>query len=658
MSKEDDERYILNPETNRYVLKSGAIGKSIMAKKNVKINVQKKIHYLPKPLVPKKSILILDKLGCWQVFQLSHFVDGINKIKYELLDALPDKELIINRIYITILAGIMVLYKKEKSVTVESAGKVNWTTLKDNLNSSDFTIQITSWFQMLVQVLTGIEKASNPYWNQSYKEMSQRLWLPTLIDSQDSQPTYSDSCLDYVDANSWFTIKKNEMLLDSRNNLSLMSSTSCMSTLVKSMADEKEKSNVNQLTRKIRIYPNKSIIKQFKTWIAGTICIYNKIIYFQSTCKDEDKNMSQFELREKFVNEMIVTRTDVSDLNEHRKGNQKLNGSIINSTPNPDLNAWVKKVPKVVRAGAVKDYCIGRKAAFENLKRGNIASFKMNYRCYKNDPAFHIEKQVQSVLNGKYIRLFPTLLKKAGISNPCILVNKGDRPFIEKYIGKKPEQECKIKYEYGQWYLIVPYTSEVETISIERGACAIDPGVRTPLTLYDSERFVSFEYKKEIYNRLVKKLQLLQSLRDTKKIRNRSYKKARYRTRKRWINLVNDMHYKCASYLVSNYKVIGLPPFKTSEMVTRSTLNKKTKLEMLNWGHFKFKTRLESKARQLSRVLKIDESYTTQSCTNCGTLKYMGSNKIYDCETCKYKIGRDDGSARSIFMCMMHLRYV
>jgi putative transposase len=118
------------------------------------------------------------------------------------------------------------------------------------------------------------------------------------------------------------------------------------------------------------------------------------------------------------------------------------------------------------------------------------------------------------------------------------------------------------------------------------------------------------------------------------------------------------MHYKCASYLVSNYKVIGLPPFKTSEMVTSSKLNKKTKLEMLNWGHFKFKTRLESKARQLSRVLKIDESYTTQTCTNCGTLKYMGSNKIYECLNCKHKIGRDDGSARSIFMCMMHMRCV
>jgi hypothetical protein len=675
MSKEQDERYILNPETNRFVLKTGTIGKSIMNKKNEKIEIIKKIvPRLLKPTVPRKSILVLDKLGCWQVFQLSHFVGGINKIKYELLGAQQDKEHIINRIYITILVGVTILLKKEKSVIVESVQKVKWTTLIDNLNSSDFTIQIMNWYPMLVQVLTGIEKDLKPYWNQSYKEMSQKLWLPTLIDSPDSLPIYSNSCSDYVDANSWFTIKKTETTLDLKNNSSLMSSISSMSTLVKLMEDEKEKLNVVQRTRKVRIYPNKSIVKQFKTWIAGTVCIYNKVVYFQSTCSEQDKNMSQFDLREKFVNEKIVTRANKYVLNQGvyqghminggniivdgRIGNKILNGPIINTIPNPELNSWVKKVPKAVRAGAIKDYCTGRKAAFENFKCGNIASFKMRYRNYKNDPAFHIENQVQSILNGKYIKLFPSVLKKANVSNPHILVNKGDRQFVEQYIGKKPEQECKIKYEYGQWYLIVPYKSKVSEFLYERGAGAIDPGVRKPLSLYDAERLISFDYKKDIYNKLITKLHLLQSLRDKKMVKNRSYKKARYRIRKRWVNLVNDMHYKCASYLVSNYKVIGLPPFKTSQMVTSSKLNKKTKLEMLNWGHFKFKTRLESKARQLSHILKIDESYTTQTCTNCGTLKYMGSNKIYECLNCKHKIGRDDGSARSIFMCMMHMRCV
>ena len=77
-------------------------------------------------------------------------------------------------------------------------------------------------------------------------------------------------------------------------------------------------------------------------------------------------------------------------------------------------------------------------------------------------------------------------------------------------------------------------------------------------------------------------------------------------------------HNKCANYLVSNYKVIGLPPFETSNMVSNTGyLNKKTKIEMINWGHYKFKQKLLSKARNMSYVLNTDESYTTQGCTNC-----------------------------------------
>jgi hypothetical protein len=54
---------------------------------------------------------------------------------------------------------------------------------------------------------------------------------------------------------------------------------------------------------------------------------------------------------------------------------------------------------------------------------------------------------------------------------------------------------------------------------------AIDPGVGKPLSLYDAERLISFEYKKIS----ITKLHLLQSLRDKKMVKNRSHKKARYR---------------------------------------------------------------------------------------------------------------------------------
>lgn len=650
MSKELNERYILNPDTNRYVLKSGTTGKHILGI-NKKIKIPKKIvPHLPKPIIPKNCILILDRLGCWQIFHLSYFISSIHRIKNELLIIQSDKESVIHRIHTTILIGTLILIKKNKPIIIEYTS-VHWRNLVDNLASLDVATQSIKWYPMIVRILTGTGKESKPYWYQSYTDLSQKLWLPTLVESED---VYLECESLYENTNSWFTIKKTEPII---KDSSILTSIECQSMILDSVDIKKESTCSIQRTRKVRIYPNKSIIKQFKTWIAGTICIYNKIVYFQEHCSKEDKNMSEDKLKRKFVYESIVTRKDVSELNKDRKGSYKLKGIILDKQSNPDIIEWTKKLPKVVREGAAEDYCIGRNAAFTNVNLGNIARFKMKYRNYKNDPAFHISNRVQSISNGKYIKLFPRILKKVNITNPHILVNKGDRSFVEQYIGKKPKQQCKIKYEYGHWYLVIPYMSDVQPISIERGACAIDPGVRTPLTLYDAERFISFHYKKEIYTKLIKKLHILQSLRDKKYITSHSYKKARFRIRRRWTNLVNDMHYKCASYLVSKYSVIGIPSFETSKMVTGS-LYKKTKLELLDWCHFKFKTRLLSKARQLSYVLHPDESYTTQSCTNCGTLNYVGGAKIYDCKKCHHKIGRDEGSSRSIYMCMMLGRLV
>ncbi len=685
MDKSKNPDYILNPKTGRYVLKSGPTGKKISlqdtktktpCKKNNKI-----IPVQPRPkVIPPKSILILNKLGLWQVFQLEHCVDGIKKVRSVLTGVHQDKELIINKICLTYLVSLLILLKKEKFVMIESARNTKWMTLLDSFNSSDFTILTMNLSLMLVQVLTGINQDLYPYWNLSYKELSQKLWLPKLIDWQDSQPIYSDSSLNYVDVKSWFTIKVTEPSLDLKNNWSKMSSTSCMSTLAGLMGEEKEKFQLNQQhTRKIRIYPNKTTSKLLKTWIAGTNCIYNKIVYFQSHCNVQDKNMSEYTLREKFVNEKIVVRANRMVVNqgifmghslhgghviiEGRTGNRVFKGPIISSKKNPDLNHWVSKLPKVVRSGAVKDYCWGRLAALENLKQCNIQKFRMNYRKHSDRiyPSLHLEKNVESLSHGKYIRMFPSVFKKSNVSNSNMLVNKKDRHFIDEYIGKKNFQDCKLKYDMGRWYLLVPYMKDIHKINLEdekRGACGIDPGTRKPMSIYDAEKLISISYKKDIHDRLQRKLQVLQSLKDLKQISPRSYKQARTRLRRKWVCLRDDMHYKCASYLVSNYKYIGLPPFKTGEMVSNENyLHKKVKIEMLNWGHYKFKMRLKSKSRNLSHVLNIDESYTTQGCTNCGTLKHMGGLEIYKCSKCGHKIGRDDGSSRSIFMCMMHMRY-
>lgn len=705
--RENDPGYILNPRTGRYVLRDGAVGKRVLSEgvatdpsvlnqprplcKKKPPDIQFVSPLLPRPTqIPPRSILALDMRGMWHVFPLAHFVAGMRKVESELSELHQANAGTIKRTCLVYSVSILMRTQRDGYATLESVRGTKLTTWTGKCSSSDIGILAMSLSQILGRVLTGVDQVSSPYWNPSFEAMSRKLWLPMLTDLPDSPLIYANASLGCVDANSWFTIKTvcqqtRPVGVDptlTSGSSSRMSSVSCMSTLAESMGDAGDVCASPRLlhhTMKVRVYPKETIANKLRMWIAGTNNIYNKIVYFQLHCNEADRNMREYDLRELFVNEKIIVRANRMVVHggffmgvavnsgcvlvDGRTGNRKLPGPIISSKPNENLAPWVARIPKAVRHGAVKDYCVGRAAAFTNMKQGNILRFRMRYRKTKKNcvyPSLHLEKNVTSAENGKYISMFPSVLKKAGIANPRILVAKGHRAFVDKYVGDKSKmQDCKLKYELGQWHLLVPYTKEVclSENTETRGVCGIDPGVRTPLTLYDGDRIVSFGYDRSVYHRLQCKLSVLQSLRETKRISNRSYRRSRNRVRRRWVHMRDDMHYKCAAYLVDHYAAIGLPTFGTSRMVSRNgILHRKTKREMLDWGHFKFKMRVLSKARNRASVLDIDESYTTQSCTSCGTLKHVGGSKVYSCDGCGLRIDRDHGSARSIFMCTMHQR--
>ena len=52
-------------------------------------------------------------------------------------------------------------------------------------------------------------------------------------------------------------------------------------------------------------------------------------------------------------------------------------------TENSEIKDWEINTPKEVRAYAIDDLLIARKAALSNLRNGNISKFKMNYRSKK-----------------------------------------------------------------------------------------------------------------------------------------------------------------------------------------------------------------------------------------------------------------------------------
>jgi putative transposase len=111
-----------------------------------------------------------------------------------------------------------------------------------------------------------------------------------------------------------------------------------------------------------------------------------------------------------------------------------------------------------------------------------------------------------------------------------------------------------------------------------------------------------------------------------------------------------DLHHKVANFLTTNYKVIFLPSFKTSEMVLKSKrkINRKSVRNMLTWSHYRFAQHLtQMAARRGVLVVRLSEAYTSKTCGKCGHIhKKLGGSKTYKCPKCGTQIPRDINGAR------------
>ena len=104
-------------------------------------------------------------------------------------------------------------------------------------------------------------------------------------------------------------------------------------------------------------------------------------------------------------------------------------------------------------------------------------------------------------------------------------------------------------------------------------------------------------------------------------------------------------------YLTDNYNVILLPTFETSQMLRGRQLSKMTKRLMCMFSFYSFKQKLKYKANQKGvKVIIVDESYTSCTCTRCGTRKRVGGQEEYHCDNCDSVIDRDEQGARNILI--------
>lgn len=360
-----------------------------------------------------------------------------------------------------------------------------------------------------------------------------------------------------------------------------------------SVADSMDLESIKLRSRKIKIYPSSQLKKEWNKWVAACRYCFNQAIAYQKE------------------NGLVAK--------------QKLRNIIMQS----DLPSWVGETPCHIRQNAIFDAHLAFRAS-NNCKFRSCKSARQTIKF--NHSNYSKGKWYSRLTKGKDFQSSEAIPTRSAYATQII------------------------KTKCGDWFAV--FLEEVKpTRNNVDGIIAIDPGVRTFLTGFDGQSFLEIG-KGDIgkITRLCQHLDLLMSKIgfSSSKRQRAKMRKAAARLRKRIRNLVDECHHQAANWLSSNYQIVLLPTFSTSEMTKKKKrkIRSKTARQMLSWSHYRFKQVLKNKA-ELSgcQVIDVTEEFTSKTCTYCGHVhQKLGGNKVFKCPNCGHKIERDFNGALGIML--------
>lgn len=149
------------------------------------------------------------------------------------------------------------------------------------------------------------------------------------------------------------------------------------------------------------------------------------------------------------------------------------------------------------------------------------------------------------------------------------------------------------KDKYGDYYLILPYTSFVKPNLTKKPTLAIDCGIKTFVNGYDTlgntYKHVNLDDK---LLPLLRKEDHLKSLDNT----TRKIETQMINVRKRIHNMINDMHFKVINNILKDHNLIIYGKFNPSQILKSSTITKYAKRKLSALAHYRFKQQLIFKA--------------------------------------------------------------
>lgn len=303
-------------------------------------------------------------------------------------------------------------------------------------------------------------------------------------------------------------------------------------------------------------------------------------------------------------------------------------------------HSWLGDIPCEIKDVAVRDMDKARKAHFAKQTKDKNAQFKFRSR---KDIQQSFEVRARDMIRHRGLFAF-LRLDKLRAAEPL-----------------PSELECAVRFvrdRLGKYFIVVVMEYEVKGSETQAPIVALDPGVRTFQTTYDT-RGLATEWGKGDMKRIYALCRCADKTQSSMAHKSGSKRRGAEHAWWRILNKikfkVGEIHHKLAVWLCENYTSILIPKFESSTMVKkgRRKISSKTSRSMLTWSHYRFREILKTKAElhHNVEVIECSEAFTSKTCGCCGELNVkLGSSKVFRCGKCGYEADRDINGARNILL--------
>ena len=595
------------------------------------------------------SILKLEKHPKNWEFQLRHLEDGKKQEKLKLLEQPENTDYSTSKHIKTnkklnksiVQKTLKKNQKDQKSFIVECPLQNKKKTSKGKLNISLKNIKDIKYIEKSVQESTLKEKSCIPSWTKHLKERSQKLWLPTKIDSADLRGIISSGYLTNSESISWSTViqKKQQHQMNNLQTTSCLSSMSSQADIT--VYDQKTELQNLQKTRlkTIQTQENKVAARLKKEKIIKELGNNGYI----PKCKNV--KIKPTKQQKRILDDWFASYRKTWNLALHsiNKENTEISDNILRNKfvikKNMEVNKnieWIFRTPKRIREYAIKDIVYSYKSCFTRLKKKQIQHFTINPKSKNSSlETICISHEHSHIIN----------------SGKCIRMHCMDIVLEEKLEDFTILNNMRLSKENEEYILHIPYFMNDKNIPKRHytdveDVISLDPGIRTFLSYYsprgeigtigeDFDSYLQKQYKK------IKKYNENYS-------QNISKKKYEKKILRKIKNKRDDLHWKTCHWLLKNYKTIIIPRLYIQKSTPKDLKNK-----MRDMKHCLLVDRLKIKMLEYSnrKVVEVKEQHTSKTCTCCGWQNNnLNDNKLFKCEECSLILDRDINASRNILL--------